>query len=126
MGAALSSQGANKRIPSPPSDAILMPTASLVRTFKASFRVIPLRKWSKKALSNGLDLLNLLRVQSEMEVDLEIKKDLTGAFKTAHPGRISSATADIPACFQQIICIKQAQWAPGLNPPRDIPRLWTD
>jgi len=82
-------------------------TTSLVHKFNISFRVIPVREWSKEVLSNKLDILNLPRVQGEIEVDLTVSKHLTGTFKTAHHGRLSSPVTGIPACFDQKICVKQ-------------------
>jgi hypothetical protein len=81
---------------------------SVVRKFKVLFRVIPARKWSKEALVRKLDLLNLPRVEGEMEVDLMIQKSLTGTFKTAHRGQIVPPTVGIPPCFMEKICVKQA------------------
>lgn len=83
---------------------------SLVRKFDASLRVVPVREWSEDVFKIGLDLLDLPRVRAEMEIDLTIQKSLTGAFKTAHPGRICTPDAAIPTCFGQKICVKQVYW----------------
>lgn len=84
-----------------------MLTISLVRRFNVSFQVIPVREWSEEALTNGLNLLDLERIQGELEVDLKIVASLKGTFKTAHPGRILCGTKDIPDCFTQKLCAKQ-------------------
>jgi len=82
--------------------------ASLVHKLNVSFRVIPVREWSEEDLSNKLDILNLPRVQGEIEADLAVSKSLTGTFKTAHHGRLSFPVTGVPACFNQKICVKQA------------------
>ena len=80
---------------------------SLVQKINVLLRVMPVREWTKEVLSNKLDLLSIPQIQGEIEVDLLSRKSLTGAFKTAHPGQISSAVTSIPPCFHQKICVKQ-------------------
>lgn len=78
----------------------------LVRRFKVSFQVIPVREWSKEALGNGLDPLCLPSIDGELEADLRVSSKLKGTFKTAHSGRVSSPTDGIPPYFHNV-CVKQ-------------------
>jgi hypothetical protein len=88
-------------------DTVPTLTLSPVHKFtKVIFRIIPVREWSKQALSNKLSPLELPQICGDMEVDLTTDRNLTGTFKTAHPGRISTSTG-IPTCFTQKICVKQ-------------------
>jgi len=80
---------------------------SLVQQFKVFLQVIPARKWSGEVFKGKFNLLDLHRIQGEIEVDLRTLKSLMGTFKTAHPSQILMPTVDIPACFAGKICVKQ-------------------
>lgn len=76
-----------------------------VKTFSVTLRVIPSRPWSSTALQK-VDFLSLPSVAGFLDVNLEIIPSLKGAFKTAHPGSITSDVA-LPPPLSGKVCVKQ-------------------
>ena len=82
--------------------------SSVVRRSRVFLKVMPVRTWSRDIFREKLNLLQIERVQGHLEANLDLEIMQKGAFKTAHPGQVSTTEPNkIPACFSGKICVKQ-------------------
>lgn len=81
------------------------------KSFSVTLRIIPARIWSPEALTR-VDFLSLPSISGHLDVNLEIVPTLKGAFKTAHPGSItSSSDEDLPPSLSGNVCVKQVYFS---------------
>ena len=73
-------------------------------------RVIPVREWTEENINNPPNIMNLPQIPGDIETDFRAKRELMGAFKTAHLGHVISPLANIPDWSAQKICVKQFYW----------------